>query len=625
MSVLTAFRLTKSFGVQQVFASVSLQVGAGEKVALVGPNGAGKTTLLNILAGLDQPDSGEVITARGLRLGYLTQEAGLPGAETLHTAMLAVFRDLMAQEERLRALEARMAAGGSPTARGDLQAVMDEYAAESHAFELAGGYTYEQRIDRVLGGLGFSRTQYGQPVDTLSGGQRTRAALARLLLSSPDLLLLDEPTNHLDLAALEWLEDYLVTWPGSALIVAHDRRFLDKVVTRVFELSFGRVEDYAGNYTAYTEMRADRLVRRRAEYDAQAAYIAKTEEFIRRYGAGQRAKEAKGRAKRLARMERLQRPEQWKRLRLDLTTQRRSGDVVLSTRGVAIGFPGRTLFATPELSVHRGDRVALIGPNGCGKTTLLRTILGELPAVSGHFRLGANVRPGYYAQTHQGLDSASSVLDTILPLLPNLERARTLLARYLFTGDDVFKLVGDLSGGERSRVALALLALQGANLLVMDEPTNHLDLLSQEVLEDVLGDLTGTLLFVSHDRYFIDALATAVWAIEDERLVRYEGGYEDYLDERSRPAEPPGKPPPAAPPRRPTTVGQRQARSVASLEAFIGELEARMATLEGELTEASHAMNVTRVRELGAEYQSTQQRLDAAYAEWEALSEGIGL
>ncbi|MDO9066798.1 MAG: ATP-binding cassette domain-containing protein, partial [Chloroflexota bacterium] len=318
MSVLSAYKLSKSFGVDEIFRDVSLQVNAGEKVALVGPNGAGKTTLLNIVAGLDQPDAGEVVTARGLRLGYLTQEAALPGDSTLRGAMLEAFEALRAQESALRALEERMSAGGD-----DLEAVMAEYATRSHAFDEAGGYTYDLRIDRVLSGLGFEKSQYDQPVSILSGGQRTRAALARLLLISPDLLLLDEPTNHLDLAAMEWLEDYLVHWPGSVLVAAHDRRFLDRVVTRVLDLSFGRLEDFPGNYTSYTELRAERMERRIAEYETQAAFIAKTQDFIRRYGAGQRAREAKGREKRLARLARLQRPQEMQRLHLDLSTQRR--------------------------------------------------------------------------------------------------------------------------------------------------------------------------------------------------------------------------------------------------------------------------------------------------------------
>ena len=497
----------------------------------------------------------------------------------------------------------------------------------SHAFELAGGYTYEQRIDRVLGGLGFGREQYDQPVETLSGGQRTRAALARLLLSSPDLLLLDEPTNHLDLAAMEWLEDYLVTWPGSALVVAHDRRFLDKVVTRVFELSFGRVEDYAGNYTAYTEMRADRLERRQRRVRRPGRLHRQDRGLHPPLRCGPARQGGQGAGQAAGPAGAAPAPEESQRLRVDLSTQRRSGDVALSTRGAAIGYPGRTLFTCPELAIHRGDRVALIGPNGCGKTTLLRTVLGEVPALSGQFRLGANVRPGYYAQTHQGLDPEVSVLDTILPLLPHLERARSFLARYLFTGDDVFKRVGDLSGGERSRVALALLSLQGANLLIMDEPTNHLDLLSQEVLEDVLGDFGGTLLFVSHDRYFIDALATAVWAVEGDRLARLRRAA-TRTTWTSGPGRPRRRPRPR-PRRRPGTSGSGPAAVAAGAGvgcpgATIGEMEQRLAALEQELTEASHAMDVSRVRALGEEYQATQQRLDAAYAEWEALSEASG-
>ena len=616
MSILNAYRLAKSFGVEQIFSGITLQIQSGEKVALVGPNGAGKSTLLNLLAGVDQADSGEIVFSRGLRVGYLSQQTTFSPGDSLRQAMLAAFEELRAREAALKRLEERMSSGGD-----DLPAVMAEYSEAVHSFERDGGYTYEHQINRVLVGLGFPRSQHDHPVDTLSGGQRTRAALARLLLSSPDLLLLDEPTNHLDLDALEWLEDYLLQWPGSALVVAHDRRFLDKVVTRVLELSFGYLEDFPGNYTRYTELRADRLERRRAEYEAQAAYIARTEDFIRRYGAGQRAREAKGREKRLARLERLQRPADWQSPRVQLTTQRRSGDNVLTTRGLGVGYPNRMLFACPDLTIHRSDRVALIGPNGCGKTTFLRTILGQLPPLAGHARLGANVRPGYYAQAHDSLHGDASILNTILPLLPHVERARSFLARYLFTGDEVYKSVGNLSGGERSRVALALLSLQGANLLIMDEPTNHLDLLSQEVLEDVLTEFPGTLLFVSHDRYFIDALATHVWCVSGDSLRVYEGDYEDYLELRQRAPEPPArKPARPEPPTRPKRPA-RIARTAAVAEETIAALETRLRELEYELTTASQRSDVARVRQLGLEYQQTQQQLDAAYVAWEAISE----
>ncbi len=616
MSILNAYRLAKSFGVQEIFSGITFQIQSGEKVGLVGPNGAGKSTLLNLLAGVDQPDSGELVPSRGLRVGYLSQQATFTPGHTLQQAMMEAFADLRSREASLKQLEERMAASGD-----DLADVMAEYAEAAHAFERDGGYTYEQQIDRVLTGLGFTRSQHDHRVDTLSGGQRTRAALARLLLSSPDLLLLDEPTNHLDLEALEWLEDYLLQWPGSALVVAHDRRFLDKVVTRILELSFGHLEDFPGNYTRYTELRADRLERRRAEYETQAAYIARTEEFIRRYGAGQRAREAKGREKRLARLQRLQRPADWQSPRVELTTQRRSGDIVLTTRGLAVGYPGLVLFTCPDLTIHRGDRVALIGPNGSGKTTFLRSVLGQIPPTAGHARLGANVRPGYYAQAHDSLHGDASILDTILPLMPHLERARSFLARYLFTGDEVYKSVGLLSGGERSRVALALLSLQGANFLIMDEPTNHLDLLSQEVLEDVLTEFPGTLLFVSHDRYFIDALATDIWSISGSTLTSYEGDYEDYLELRQRAPESlsrkAARPEPAPPPARRSSW---PARTAALAEETIAALETRLRELEAELTAASQQSNVAEVSRLGLEYQQTQQRLDAAYVEWESVA-----
>ncbi len=651
MTLLGATNIGKSYGPETVFQGVSVAIHAGEHIALVGVNGAGKTTLLRILAGLEEPDTGTVARARGVRIGYLPQETmnaptrgGQLNAPTLYQDMLSAFSHVLAIQEEMRAVEARLAQAGD-----DVDNVLADYAAVSQRFEEAGGHTFEDDIARVLNGLGFGKEDWDRPLALLSGGQRTRAALARLLLTHPlrpgdqsrvELLLLDEPTNHLDLAATEWLEDYLVRWPGALIVVAHDRRFLDRVAHKVWDMGFGRLEEYRGNYTAYTRLRAERMARRQTEYQAQQEQITATEDFIRRYGAGQRSKEARGRAKRLARLQHLERPQQDETIRLRLTTSLRGGDHVLVAKDLTVGYPARgrsglpvALFSCPDLLIQRGERVALVGPNGCGKTTFLKTVLGELPPLAGDVRLGTNVRPAYYSQTHEGLNPDATVLDEILAYEPILERARGFLGRFLFSGDDVFKRIGQLSGGERSRVALAKLTMENANFLLLDEPTNHLDILSQEVLEDVLAAFPGTILFVSHDRYLIDALATHVWIVEGERLGVYEGNYSDYMEEKRKRAEWEKEPtrrrtaraekarPPSKTGRPPASQVSRAERErltrLASLEEQITGLEKKLAALNDEMSAAGQQGESQRVWELSRAYQASEEELARAFAEWE--------
>jgi len=630
MSILTASGLAKSYGAQDVFWDVSLQISRGDKVALIGPNGHGKSTLLQLLAGLDTPTAGRVHRARGLRIGWLPQYPDLPGERTLYDEMLAVFADLQAQQAGLRELEQAMA---DPARR---EGALARYGQAQTCFEMAGGYTYESRIRRVLGGLGFREEEHQRPISHLSGGQKTRALLARLLLEEPDLFLLDEPTNYLDLAALEWLEGYLIEWPGSLVVVAHDRYFLDRVVSQVWELAFGRLEEYPGNYSHYVELRAERMARRLAEYQAQQEHIQKTEEFIRRYKAGQRYREARGRQKRLDRLERLERPRERRTMRLSMQAASRSGDLVLATSELEVGYRADDgdlrLCSCPDLDLRRGERAALIGPNGSGKTTLVRTVLGQLPPLAGEVRLGASLRVGYLAQAvgDDGLDPERTVLDEILDVenLP-LEKARGFLGRFLFSGDEVFKRIGDLSGGERMRVALARLTLTRPNFLVLDEPTTHLDIASQEVLQGVLSEFDGTILFVSHDRYLIEALATQVWAIEGESLHVHRGKYSEYiveragreeLEERERSREREEKKRDEE--RSEKRERERRARRLAELEDAIAGLENRLAALAGDLTAASAAQDVARLTELGNEYAQVEGELRRLVAEWEALGAG---
>src|SRR2546429_5525151 len=533
MPIVTCVQVGKSFGAERIFAGVSFQIDPQDRIGLVGPDGAGKSTLLNLLAGREGPDEGTVARQRNIRIGYLTQTTDFQPENTLREEMLTVFEQARVWERELSDLAYELSASTAQQESTLHEHLLQRYDDLQSRFEHAGGYTYENRVDQVLDGLGFTREQQSSPVLQLSGGQQTRAALGKLLLQEPDLLLLDEPTNHLDLAALEWLETYLAAWKGAMMVVAHDRYFLDKIVSRTIEMAFGHIEEYPGNYTKYLHLREERMERRQREYEAQQVHIAHTEEFIRRYKAGQRSREARGRQKLLDRLERVERPQDFPEMHFEFSPVVDSGLMVVSTQKLVAGYINgkqRTeLVRVADLELLRGDYVGLLGPNGSGKTTLLRTIIGELPPVGGHVSIGHNVRIGYYSQTHAGLNAERSIIDEIRQAtVLSEEGARTFLGRFLFSGDDVFKPIGTLSGGERSRVALAKLTLQGSNFLILDEPTNHLDLPSRQFLEEVLAEFEGTLLFVSHDRYFIDRLATKVWVIEDGILIPYLGNYTEY-------------------------------------------------------------------------------------------------
>src|SRR5215471_12066060 len=473
MPIVSVIQVGKSFGAERIFAGVNFQIDEQDRIGLVGPNGAGKSTLLNLLAGRQEPDEGTVAINRNLRIGYLTQHIDFHPKNTLRNEMFTVFTDVQAWESELNELALQLEATSSGDTNAAHQELLRRYDELQARFEHAGGYTYEYRVSQVLDGLGFTREQQESPVMNLSGGQQTRAALGKLLLQEPDLLLLDEPTNHLDLTTLEWLETYLSTWKGAMVIVAHDRYFLDKIVARTIELAFGRIEEYPGNYTKYLHLREERMDRRMREYEAQQAHIAHTEEFIRRYKAGQRSREARGRQKLLDRLERVERPQDFPEMHFEFASVVESGQVVLSTQKLVVGYPSAVprgepteLIRVADLELLRGDRVGLLGPNGAGKTTLLRTIIGELPPISGQVSPGHNVRIGYYSQTHSGLNPKRTVVDEIRQMSTMSEdAARSFLARFLFTGDDVFKAIGALSGGERSRVALAKLTLKGSNFL----------------------------------------------------------------------------------------------------------------------------------------------------------------
>ena len=633
-TVSTVNDLAKFFGPDEIFRNVSFQIADREHVALVGVNGAGKSTLLRIIAGMDTASEGEIAIARGARVAVLAQEPRFESDRTVRQEAQLAFDEALSALARMRELEEAM-----QSARGDgLDQLFEEYERLSLHFEVAGGFDVEHRTDEVLMGLGFGSEQMDEPVRTLSGGQKTRIALAKALLADPDLLLLDEPTNHLDLGMLDWLEGFLGTWRGAFLVVSHDRYFLDRVTSRTLDLSFGRLEDYPAPYGRYLMLRAERRARHLQEYEEQRELIARTEEFIRRFKAGQRSREARGRQTRLDRLERIDRPQEHAALTLRVQPTIRSGREVLTATPLRVGYSGpggeRELLSTPELRVERGDRVAIIGQNGSGKSTLLRTIVGELAPLSGRVGFGTNVKVGYYAQGHEGLPVDGSPLSILVATQPMSEdAARTYLARFLFRGDEVYRPVSALSGGERSRLALACLLVEGANLLILDEPTNHLDIQSRETLEEMLTGYDGTVVFVSHDRFFIDRVATRVWDIAEGRLIPYLGNFSDATRQKSKlsaPEPPAPRPVPApvatvpeerSPMRRSGQVSESGLQKrLASTEREISRLEAQLNDLSDSIATAGVDGHRERLEHLAVEYADAERQLDGAYRLWEELN-----
>jgi len=637
MSIVVS-HVSHGFDQRDILRRVSLRLGPEDRVGLVGPNGEGKTTLLRVLAGSLTPDAGEVQRPQGLRIGYLPQDPPAPAEKTVRQSAMEAFADVRALEAELAALAEKVSAPDAD------DALLHRYGALQHELETRGGYDYQRETDRVLEGLGFDRTAADRPLAQLSGGQRTRAFLARILLGRPDVLLLDEPTNHLDIDSVEWLERWLEGFAGAVVVVSHDRYFLDRVTRHTWEVRAGAVEAYKGSYSRFVEQRAERFLQREREYEAQQDYIRRTREFIAQHISGQRTKEAQGRRTRLERFlreEALDPPQAPRAIHVSLPAGRRTGDRVLLAEGLQAGYePGKPLVSTERIEVTRGQRIAIVGANGAGKTTLLRTLRGELPPLAGQVKHGANVEFGTLSQTHAELDASATALDSVTPVAGRVERARDLLGALLLRGEDVHKKVSELSGGQRSRVILARLMARGANVLLLDEPTNHLDIPSTEILEDALRRFDGTVLLVSHDRYFVQAVATDIWAIRDGRVQRIRGGWEAYLAWRAERDAGEGQAFAAGAAeaaqskqdrKQAFQEGRRRANRLQTLRRRHDELENLIHRAEGQLEELSRSVSsaseegdLRRVETLGNEYQQVQGLLDDLMKEWETVGEEIG-
>ena len=637
MILLTLQNVNKSFVMNEVLKDVCLTLQSGQRMGLVGVNGSGKSTLFRLINGDMEPDSGTVSLVKGTRVGMLTQDADIQSELTIQQELERVFEPVRQMEARLREMEAEMAEKhGDPVAFEQLSRA---YTRLVDRFEDAGGYEWPSRIQGVLAGLGFARGRETQPANLLSGGEKTRLCLARLLLTQPDLLMLDEPTNHLDLASTQWLEDTLKKYRGTVLVISHDRYFLNAVCDCMAELSMKRLTQYTGNYDRFAAQRQANLERQLKEYKLQQAEIARQEAIIARYRMYNREKSikaAESREKRLEKLERIEKPQNEQKVRFNFTARRRTGDDVLMLKDLEKGFEGRTLFTHFNLHLRAGDRVAIIGPNGVGKSTLLNIIAGQLAADHGTVNFGSNVDLGYYDQQQARLHPEKDVMSELWDDFPRLEpdRVRGVLALFLFTGEDVFQRVGTLSGGERGRVALAKLMLKQDNLLLLDEPTNHLDMDSREVLEGALEDFEGTLLTVSHDRYFINRVATKVIEMTPEGATEYLGNYDDYL-EKKRVQEAGGDEAALTgltrtqqdKEKRRQRLMKESAKALAQrlkkAEEDIAATEQAIADLEAQMGTPEVYSNPTESARVAREHSQAQDQLEGLYALWEELSEAV--
>ena len=637
--ILSCQGISKSFGEKVILEDASFHIEEREKAALIGNNGAGKTTLLRIIMEEIHADAGQVVLAKDKRIGYLAQYQDVQGHLSVYEELLSTKQYIIDMEERLRAMEVQM-----KNASGEeLDRLMNSYTRLTHEFELENGYAYKSELMGVLNGLGFTEEDFTKQVATLSGGQKTRVALGKLLISKPDILLLDEPTNHLDMESIAWLETYLLNYPGAVFIVSHDRYFLDKVVTKVIEIDAGQVRMYAGNYSAYAEKKAQlrdaqykAYLNQQREIKHQEAVIVKLKSFNREKSI----KRVESREKMLNKIQRIDKPiEVQSQMRLSLEPRVVSGNDVLTVEDLAKSFPQQKLFSNISFQIKRGERVALIGNNGTGKTTMLKILNGLLDADAGSFSLGAKVQIGYYDQEHHVLHAEKTIFEEISDTYPTLTETqiRNMLAAFLFTGDDVFKVISSLSGGERGRVSLAKLMLSEANFLILDEPTNHLDIASKEILEEALNSYTGTVLYVSHDRYFINQTATRILDLTNQSVVNYIGDYDYYLEKKEELTE---KYAPTAqeateeakeetPSEGKLTWQQqkeeqarkrKQENELKKVEKRIEELETRDKEIDDTLVLPDVCTNVGRCAELSREKDKIQAELEELYEKWEELA-----
>ncbi|MGI6548680.1 MAG: ABC-F family ATP-binding cassette domain-containing protein [Syntrophomonadales bacterium] len=634
MILLQANRICKAFGITEVLNGASIVINEHERVGMVGPNGCGKSTFLGCITGDLTPDSGVISVAANRSVGYMQQLPDVDPDSTAWDAVMNGYADLLEQRRVLAELTQSMAnAAGS-----DLERLMERYSQVNESYERADGYACEANVRRVMAGLGFKPEQFAQAWSTFSGGEKTRLNLARLLIIKPDILLLDEPTNHLDITSVEWLEDFLISYRGSVLVVSHDRRFLDRVATRIVELRNGMARSYPGNYSEYIRLKAEDDLAASRAYERQQEYIRKTEEYIRRYKAGIKSKQARGRQSQLERMERLEAVKDVRGISLRTSNfNNESANVVLTANRISKSFGGKVILQELDLIIHRGERLAVVGPNGCGKTTLLKMLVDELPADTGEVKRGSRVKIGYLAQERTNLDSTRTVLDELVYNFDiTLEEARNQLGRMLFSGDDVFKRVGDLSGGEQGRLALLKLTLAGGNFLVLDEPTNHLDIDSCQAVEDMLAEFTGTLLIVSHDRYFLDQVVDEIIAIEDGTITRYQGNYSYYHQkaaEKRKAEEEAVKEKKSGDPRSQARSLEKEAKQrkrmltaqLQEIEARIELLEDKKAELESLLSDPETYNNEIMARSSTNEFKKVNQDIESAYEEWETLLEHIEL
>ena len=637
--ILSCQGISKSFGEKVILEDASFHIEEREKAALIGNNGAGKTTLLRIIMEEIHADAGQVVLAKDKRIGYLAQYQDVKVHLSVYEELLSTKQYIIDMEERLRAMEVQM-----KNASGEeLDRLMNSYTRLTHEFELENGYAYKSELMGVLNGLGFTEEDFTKQVATLSGGQKTRVALGKLLISKPDILLLDEPTNHLDMESIAWLETYLLNYPGAVFIVSHDRYFLDKVVTKVIEIDAGQVRMYAGNYSAYAEKKAQlrdaqykAYLNQQREIKHQEAVIVKLKSFNREKSI----KRAESREKMLNKIQRIDKPiEVQSQMRLSLEPRVVSGNDVLTVEDLAKSFPQQKLFSNISFQIKRGERVALIGNNGTGKTTMLKILNGLLDADAGSFSLGAKVQIGYYDQEHHVLHAEKTIFEEISDTYPTLTETqiRNMLAAFLFTGDDVFKVISSLSGGERGRVSLAKLMLSEANFLILDEPTNHLDIASKEILEEALNSYTGTVLYVSHDRYFINQTATRILDLTNQSVVNYIGDYDYYLEKKEELTEkyaPTAQEATEEAKEETSSEGKltwqqqkeeqarkrKQENELKKVEKRIEELETRDKEIDDTLVLPDVCTNVGRCAELSREKDKIQAELEELYEKWEELA-----